>query len=106
MRAGQRPHGPTPDILFTQPTKVNGVSVGWLDCKLYYGSALLASHSNLPVGKLASSAARTSGHYGPGAYVYGQGFCRDLVPAVPHALLLDATPVDMTAVLQFQQAQT
>ena len=106
MRAGIRPRGPTPDILFLKPVTNNGHSVKWMDAKLFYASAKLADNKNIPNGKLESMARRYNNHFGgPGAFVFGQGFyCADLTRKIPGALLLDATPLDMSAVNAYQDA--
>ena len=104
-RAGRRPHGPTPDILFLEPVIINGRSVKWIDAKLYYASAKFASNTRVPNGKLQSQAQRYNHHFGGnGAFVFGQGFCSDLQRMVPGALLLDATPLDVSAVTAYQDA--
>jgi hypothetical protein len=96
---------PTPDVLFTTPVEINGQAVNWLDCKMYYGCALLAGNSRLPVGKLRETEEKFVRHYGPGGFVFGQGFCADLQRHVPNAILLDASPLDMQAVMEFQDKQ-
>jgi hypothetical protein len=102
MKAGTRPHGPTPDILFTSPVSINGQLVKWLDAKLYYASAMFADNTRIPNGKLKKRAQRYNGHFGgKGAFVFGQGFCADLENIVVNAMLLDATPLDMTPVNDF-----
>lgn len=107
MRSGKRPRGPTPDILFLRPVKINGHSVQWIDAKLYYASAMLADKPKIPNGKLQKTASRYNSHYGgKGAFVFGRGFCQDLRHVVTGALLLDATPLDMAAVQRFQDEQT
>jgi hypothetical protein len=104
-RAGLRANGPTPDILFLKPVTINGKSVKWIDAKLFYASATFASNKKIPNGKLQTTALRYNNHFGgQGAFVFGQGFCADLATMVPGALLLDATPFDMTAVEAFQDA--
>jgi hypothetical protein len=79
--------------------------VKWIDAKLFYGSAMYASNKHIPNGKLQAQAMRYNNHFGgQGAFVFGRGFCADLAALVPGALLLDATPLDMTAVEAFQDA--
>jgi hypothetical protein len=105
MRAGKRSRGPTPDILFVRPITINGRLVKWIDAKLYYASAMFADNSKIPNGKLAGIAKRYNRYYGgEGAFVFGRGFCVDLARHVKGALLLDATPLDMSAVEDFQDA--
>lgn len=96
----------TPDILFSVPTTINGSSVAWLDCKLFYGCYLLSSYKQLPVGKLRGQAERYNARFGSGGFVFGQGFCADLARVVPAGVvLLDATPIDMTQVTEYQNSQ-
>lgn len=105
MRAGKRPRGPTPDVLFLRPVHINGRLVKWIDAKLYYASAMFAHNKRIPNGKLRDQAQRYNQHFGGnGAFVFGQGFCIDLQRIVTNALLLDATPLDMSAVKAFQDA--
>ncbi|KAL3796716.1 hypothetical protein HJC23_010016 [Cyclotella cryptica] len=106
IKKGSRPPGPTPDILFLRPVSNNGRLVKWIDAKMYYASASFANHKNIPNGKLKRIAERYSAFYGgEGAFVFGQGFCASLQDIVKSALLLDATPLDMTAVNDFQNSQ-
>ena len=106
MREGSRPRGLTPDILFLQPVSINGRLVKWIDAKMYYASATYANHKKLPNGKLKSMSKRYNDHFGgQGAFVFGQGFCASLQDIVNNALLLDPTPLDMTEVNDFQDAQ-
>ena len=106
MKEGIRARGPTPDILFLSPVSINGRVVKWIDAKLYYASASYANHKKLPNGKLKSIAQRYNSIFGgQGAFVFGQGFCACLQDIVNNALLLDDTPLDMTAVNAFQESQ-
>ena len=75
MRAGKRDRGPTPDVLFLKPVKINGVLVNWLDAKQYYASAILAHNKAIPNGKLKNQAFRYNEKYGTGAFV----FCKRLL---------------------------
>jgi len=105
MKAGSRKRGPTPDILFLCPVRINGRLVKWIDAKLYYASATYANHKNIPNGKLVNIAQRYNQHFGgQGAFVFGQGFCATLQDIVKGALLLDTFPLDMTAVNEYQDA--
>jgi len=103
---------PTPDVLFNAPTTINGVSVNWLECKLFYGCAMLAGYGNLPVGKLAATARRyRDAGLGEGGFVFGQGFCADLHEYIPDAvIMLDGSeygsPLDLSELISFQNAQT
>ena len=105
MRAGTRPRGPTPDILFLQPIQINGQKVKWMDAKLCYASATYATNKKVPNGKLCKIAQRYNDYFGgKGAFIFGQSYCIDLRRIVKEALLLDASPLDMTAVNDFQNA--
>eukprot|EP00959_Pyramimonas_sp_CCMP1952_P437835 9166344-Pyramimonas_sp.AAC.1 len=107
VRSGLRKSGPTPDVLFTNPTSINGTRVCWLECKVFYGTALLAKNRTLPVGKLSEQAHKYSG-LGKGGFVFGQGFNEDLYTVLadsPSVLLLDATPLDLSAMTAFQAEQ-
>jgi len=105
MRAGTRPRGPTPDVLFLRPISINGRLVKWIDAKLYYASVTYARNTKIPNGKLLKQAQRYNTHFGgQGAFVFGQGYCADLEEVVSEAMLLDATPLDITAVTDFQNA--
>lgn len=105
VKAGRRPPGPTPDILFLRPVRINGRLVKWIDAKLYYASVMFANNKKIPNGKLRDLAQRYNQHFGgQGAFVFGQGFCADLAQVVTNALLLDATPLDMSAVNAYQNS--
>lgn len=104
MRAGKRYRGPTPDVLFLKPVKINGVLVSWLDAKQYYASAILAHKEAIPNGKLKNQALRYNEKYGLGAFVFARGFCAEPSFVVENALLLDATPLDMCAIEAYQDA--
>lgn len=107
MKAGTRTRGPTPDILFLKSVSINGVLVKWIDAKMYYGSATYGDpnkHPKLPNGKLRQMADRYNSYYScpQGAFVFGRGFCHDLRHIVTNAILLDATPLDTSAVEDYQ----
>lgn len=106
MKKGARVRGPTPDVLFLRPVSINGRLVKWIDAKMYYASATYANNKKIPNGKLKSMAQRYNNSFGgQGGFVFGQGFCASLQDVVTNALLLDATPLDMSAVNAFQEAQ-
>mmetsp|Transcript_28242 Transcript_28242/g.46833 ORF Transcript_28242/g.46833 Transcript_28242/m.46833 type:complete len:242 (+) Transcript_28242:2748-3473(+) len=106
IQAGKRQRGPTPDVLFLCPVRINGQFVKWLDAKQYYGSATFAHNRKVPNGKISFQAQRYNAHFGgKGAFVFGQGYCADLRKLIP-AVLLDATPLDMSAVNNFQDNYT
>ena len=54
IKAGKRPHGPTPDILFVTPVRINGTLVSWMDAKQYYASAMFVHNKKLPNATIAS----------------------------------------------------
>ena len=64
----------TPDVVFDTPTKINGVLVGWLDAKNFYGNALFASDRRSMTGKLGAQSERYMATFGPGAFVFRQGY--------------------------------
>ena len=64
----------TPDVVFDAPTKINGVLVGWLDAKNFYGNALFASDRRSTTGKLGAQSERYTASIGPGAFVFRQGY--------------------------------
>ena len=64
----------TPDVVFDAPTKINGVLVGWLDSKNFYGNALFASDRRSATGKLRAQSQKYTATFGPGAFVFRQGY--------------------------------
>ena len=75
-----------------------------MDAKQYYASAMLSGYRNIPNGKLNDAACRYNSKFGGrGAFVFARGFCSDLQGDV-NALLLDATPLDMTSIEAYQDA--
>ena len=93
----------TPDFVFANDgICINGKTVYWLDCKTYYGSSSLVNLSYLPIGKLKKQTDKYCEAFGPGAFVFLNGFSHDLAE---HAgfdpnmtLLLDATPLDISKI--------
>jgi hypothetical protein len=106
MRLGTRARGPTPDILFINPVRINRRLVKWIDAKMYYASMRYATHKKVPNGKLQKIADRYNNYFGceGGAFVFGQGFCADLNQVLTRVLLLDSSGLDMTAVNEFQDS--
>lgn len=94
--AGTTP-GPTPDLTFSPPIRINGKPVAWVDMKMLYASYVLRKISFMPECKLGATAEKYSRAFGPGAFVFGNGFCRALQDDVD-ALFLDATPLDMSTI--------
>lgn len=110
MRIGLRSRQPTPDFLFTPPVRIQtpaGIrTVGWLDCKNFYGCAMLADCTKIPIGKLRSKAESYSSSYGPGGFIFAQGYCADLQQRLPNCILLDAIPVvDMSRIEAYQNSE-
>ncbi len=58
MRAGSRERGPTPDVLFLHPVRINGRLVKWIDAKLYYTSMTYVNCKKIPNEKLVNIARR------------------------------------------------
>ena len=103
MKNGKMARGPTPDILFVRPIRINGRLVKWIDAKLYYASMTFANHKKLPNGKLRKMAQRYNTYFGgEGAFVFGQSYCAGLSQVVTEAMLLDHSPLDLSAVNEFQ----
>ena len=107
MKGGLRQRGPTPDFLFLTPVIINDKKVCWLDCKVFYGTRLLAPKKKLPVGKLDETASKYSACFGPGGFVFGQSFNTDLQTFLgPSVTLLDASPLDLSEMQTWQDDQT
>ena len=90
-----------PDLVFDTPTRINGRIVGWLDAKNFYGNALFASNNRMtrtsPTGKLLETDQRYKAIFGPGAFLLRHGYCSHLETILPNTMLLDGTPLDLTA---------
>ena len=95
--------GPTPDFVFNPPLHVNGTPVFWMDCKNMYGTFCLRTLPWQPERKLASTAARYNAAFGPGAFLFANGFCRELSEEVVDCLLLDATPLTLHSAAPSQE---
>jgi len=68
----------TPDFVFVTPLFINGQEVNWLDAKTYYGSSLLCTNEQIPIGKLKRQAERYTKEFGQGGFVFLSGFSADL----------------------------
>lgn len=82
---------PTPDFLLQgsdQLVMINSRPVNWIECKVFYGSASLANDPRVPMGRLGKTVTRYNEAFGPGAIVFGLGFCADLETHLSSALLL------------------
>ena len=97
----------TPDFLLLGNVKINGTRVKWLDCKSYYGSALLCRDSRLPIGKLTTQARRYNDAYGEsGGFIFLAGMGRELEMELRKTigggevpvLLLNAFPLDTSSI--------
>ena len=91
------PYGPTPDLTFEPPISINGRVVAWIDAKMLYASHVLRNKKFMPENRLEATASKYNAAFGPGAFVFGSGFCGGLKDEVS-ALLLDSTPLDMTRI--------
>jgi len=106
MERGIRGRGPTPDFLFPTPATINDKKVYWLDCKVFYGTSLLAGNKKLPVGRLPDIARKYSVLFGPGGFVFGQSFNTHLQTLLGHSVtLLDASPLDLSEMEEWQDQQ-
>lgn len=94
--AGVNP-GLTPDLTFNPPIRINGHEVAWIDAKMLYASYMFRKKNFMPEKRLQATADKYSRAFGPGAFVFGSGFCHGLEAEVP-ALFLDATPLDMSRI--------
>jgi hypothetical protein len=91
------PYGPTPDLTFEPPISINGRVVAWIDARMLYASRVLRNKKFMPENRLEATASKYNAAFGPGAFVFGSGFCGGLKDEVS-ALLLDSTPLDMTRI--------
>lgn len=92
----------TPDFLIDDGVQlyINGKRVHWIECKAFYGAAMFTSRGderNVPVAKVKRTAERYVASFGPGAFVFRQGYNRHLQNFIGsrHVTLLDATPLDL-----------
>ena len=80
----------TPDILLLDQLYINGDLVAWIDAKHYYGANL-----DFPIRKTRKQMRRYVEMWGQGAIVYRHGFNKAI--SIPGVVLLDATPLDLSA---------
>lgn len=73
----------TPDILFTEPVRINGADVHWIDYKNYVGADIQFLRASN-----RKQAARYTDKFGPGAFAYSGGFVEGVT--IPGAIMLDA----------------
>jgi hypothetical protein len=90
-------HGPTPDLTFEPPIRINNRDIAWVDAKMLYASYMFRRKNFMPETRLQATADKYTNAFGPGAFVFGSGFCRGLEAEV-HALFLDSTPLDMSRI--------
>ncbi|KAJ1472167.1 hypothetical protein T484DRAFT_1841499 [Baffinella frigidus] len=92
----------TPDILFTEPTFINGRRIHWLDCKAFYGSPNILS----VCASLAEQARKYGERWGPGGFVFACGFAENLAVECPTGapILLGTACLDMRQVRALVEA--
>lgn len=89
------PLGPTPDLTFDPPICINGRAIGWIDAKFMYGCFETRRKSWQPESRMRAAAQKYTAVFGAGAFVFANGFCRELEGWLGgEALLLDASPLD------------
>ncbi len=86
----------TPDLLFLDDVRVNGVPCAWIDAKHFFGAAL-----NFQRKKTQKQVDRYVSAYGQGAIVYRHGFCGSL--RLRGAQLLDSSPLNLTQLDLFHE---
>lgn len=77
--------------IFPQGLSINGRPVHWIECKCYYGSATHGVHGDLSLQRLDSD---YIARWGPGAVVFGFGYCEAL-HINDNVLLLDSSTLDL-----------
>lgn len=83
----------TPDVVVLDDLYINGQRVRWIDSKNYYGSA----YSKHFAKKMVEQSERYDLVFmGSGALIYRLGFSQKLATALPHCLLLDHGPLDVS----------
>jgi hypothetical protein len=90
----------TPDFYIPGGCLINETAVFWIDCKTFYGAAIIAGDCKQPVGKLRATALRYNEAFGSGCFIFLCGFGEDLAISADLTglvLLLDATPLDRVA---------
>ena len=86
----------TPDLLFLDDLRINGIPCAWIDAKHYFGADL-----KFPRKKTQKQVDRYVAEYGHGAIVYRHGFCRSL--RLKGAILLDSNPLDLSDLEKFHE---
>jgi len=86
----------TPDLLILDQVEINGIPVAWIDAKHFYGANLSFQRK-----KTQKQVNRYVEEWGHGAIIFRHGFCDGL--KLKGALLLDATDIDMTKLVEHNQ---
>ena len=86
----------TPDLLFLDDLRINGMPCAWIDAKHYFGADL-----KFPRKKTQKQVDRYVSEYGHGAIVFRHGFCHSL--RLKGAILLDSNPLDLSDLEKFHE---
>ena len=86
----------TPDLLFLDDVRINGVPCAWIDAKHFFGADL-----KFPRKKTQKQVDRYVAEYGQGSIVYRHGFCDGL--RLKGAGQLDASPLDLSPLDDFHE---
>ena len=86
----------TPDLLFLDDLRINGIPCAWIDAKHFFGSAL-----SFPRKKTQKQINRYTEAYGQGAIIYRHGFCDGL--NLHGAQKLDSGPVDLSLLTEHNE---
>jgi hypothetical protein len=86
----------TPDLLFLDDVRINGIPCAWIDAKHFFGADL-----KFPKKKTQKQVDRYVNEYGHGGIVYRHGFCDSL--RLKGAIQLDASPLDLTLLSDFHE---
>jgi hypothetical protein len=89
----------TPDLLFLDDLRINGVPCAWIDAKHFFGSAL-----SFPRKKTQKQVDRYTEAYGHGAIIYRHGFCDGL--NLRGAQKLDAGPIDLSVLIEHNEKRS
>ena len=89
----------TPDLLFLDDLRINGIPCAWIDAKHFFGSAL-----SFPRKKTQKQVDRYTEAYGQGAIIYRHGFCGGL--NLRGAQKLDAGPVDLSVLIEHNESRS
>ena len=89
----------TPDLLFLDDLRINGIPCAWIDAKHFFGSAL-----SFPRKKTQKQVDRYTEVYGQGAIIYRHGFCDGL--HLRGAQKLDAMPVNLSRLIEHNESRS